>query len=228
MLNRAGRSQRLRLQVRGAELHLARTGIAGGRDWRLERSLERSNGRRIRRCKNRGHDCARFDRRDGALARSDASGGTRRTRAKTCARATANHAAVVSRCASRASSNGCDADEYGGEHAWPRERSHAARFAGDARSRITQSAPRRRHQRHVHISRDQYGIGATYSDDCDRDFGRSRIHKADGNSGHGTTSDFVRCNHCDHRGENSGEVAVVRTPCSCSRWPRLGRKCCCN
>ena len=51
MLNRAGRSQRLRLQVRGAELHLARAGIAGGRDWRLERSLERSDRRRIRRCK---------------------------------------------------------------------------------------------------------------------------------------------------------------------------------
>ena len=55
--------------------------------------------------------------------------------------------------------------------------------------------------------------------------GSTRAH---GNSGHGTTSDFVRCNHCDHRGENSGEVAVVRTPCSRGRWRRLGRKCCCN
>jgi len=27
---------------------------------------------------------------------------------------------------------------------------------------------------------------------------------------------------------NSGEVTVVRTPCRRGRWPRLGRKCCCN
>ena len=42
-VNRAGRSQILRLEVRGAELHLARARIAGGRNWRLEQSMEGSD-----------------------------------------------------------------------------------------------------------------------------------------------------------------------------------------
>src|SRR5205823_7896782 len=185
--------------------------------------MEGSDRRRIRRRKNRGYNCARFNWCNGALVGGDASGRTRRARPKNCARTAANHAALISRCAGGTPSNGSDADEYGCEHARPRERGHAPRFARDARPRVAQSASGHRYQCDVHLSRDQHRICSTDSDDCDRDFGRGRVDSAHRNCGHGATRDAMRSNDCNYRGENFGELTVVRSPYSRGRWPRLGR-----
>jgi spore maturation protein B len=222
-VNRAGRGQILRLEVRGAELHLARARIAGGRNWRLEQSMEGSDRRRIRRRENRGHNCARFNRRHGALVGSDASGRTRRARPKNCTRVAANDAAFISRCAGGTSSDGRDADEYGCEHARARECGDAPRFARDARPRVAQFASGNRYQCDVHISRDQHRIRSTHSDDCDRDFGGGRIDSPHRNCGHGITRDLMRSNYGNHLSENFGEVTVVRSPSSRGRRRRLGK-----
>jgi hypothetical protein len=152
--------------------------LPGGRNWRFEQSMEGGDRRCIRRRENRGHNCARLNRRHGALVASDAASRTRRARPKNCTRIAANHAAFISRCAGGTSSDGRDADEYGCEHARARERGDAPRFARDARPRVAQFASGNRYQCDVHISRDQHCIRSTHSDDCDRDFGGGRIDSA--------------------------------------------------
>jgi hypothetical protein len=72
-----------------------------------------------------------------------------------------------------------------------------------------QSAARRRIERHVHFSRDQYRVGAINSRDGDRVAGRGRLGAPDGDRRHRAAGHVVRGDGGDYFSETPGETPVL-------------------